>query len=317
MPQHLGAVEVPPVRVRLRRVRARLRLSPPRPAAEDGAERGQGEEAPPGRAGAERSHGSAERANGRSPGRLLLLLPPPPANGGRRARAPILRPRHRAGVRACTQSLRGLSSAPRPSSPLLDARTGHGGWPPALWEREGCARPRAARCHGNGGAVKGRCLPPGPPLTSRWWRVRVAETYATIGVSCLGAISCESRSRLGLVRAGVQSSKVSAQKRMGGPERPCSGGRSGYSVRRKVCGVKARRAQRAEELRRLPEGNCCDSLARTAPEAEVSEVTGPPLLTTGMVSRDPLSHLGQRERHSRPPYRAGITPATQCEEQRG
>lgn len=84
-----------------------------------------------------------------------------------------------------------------------------------------------------------------------------------------------------------------------------------------MCGVKARRAQRAEELRRLPEGNCCDSLARTAPEAEVSEVTGPPLLTTGMVSRDPLSHLGQRERHSRPPYRAGITPATQCEEQRG
>lgn len=66
--QHLGAVKVPPVRLRLL-----LRLGSPRHAAEDGAESGPGQKAPPGRAGAQRSHSSGEQ---RKPGQL----PPPPSS---------------------------------------------------------------------------------------------------------------------------------------------------------------------------------------------------------------------------------------------
>lgn len=116
VPQHLRAVEVPPVRVRLRRrarvrARARLRLSPPGPAAEDGAEHGQGEEAPPGRAGAERSHRGAERASGQSAGRLRLLPPlsplrsAPPGPGPVPASAPRCRPAPSPGTHPLTQTL--------------------------------------------------------------------------------------------------------------------------------------------------------------------------------------------------------------------
>lgn len=78
VPQHLGAVEVPRVRVRLR-----LRLGPHRPSAKHGAERGPGKQAAPGRAGAQRSHGSDEAASSEKPraaaAASLPARPPPPA----------------------------------------------------------------------------------------------------------------------------------------------------------------------------------------------------------------------------------------------
>lgn len=92
VPQHLGAVEVPRVRVRLRLL-ARLRLGPHRPSAKHGAERGPGEQAAPGRAGAQRSHGSDEAASGGKPQAAAASLPAlPPASPPAASPRPLCRP---------------------------------------------------------------------------------------------------------------------------------------------------------------------------------------------------------------------------------